>query len=161
MLRDYVIYVCLALFLAACSSQSASQHPNFTGEWVLDKVSTKLEALDIASLQGGTIVIDHREPVVKFQRTFTVGGRDQTFSYELTTDGKEVKDQSAGGQDQYSRLSWEGDALVFNMRIVSSAGESTNTVHYRLTNGGRQLEGEEVFRGPGRNYNNLWVFTRK
>jgi hypothetical protein len=150
----------LALCLTACTTPSGSQRPDFSGRYLLDRINSKLEAIDISSLQSATIVIEHREPVFKFQRTFTMGGRDQTFSYDLTGDGNEVKAQSAG-QDQYSRLYWEGDTLVFAMRIVSAAGESTDTVHYRLTNGGHQLEAEEAFRGPGGNYDNHWVFTRQ
>jgi hypothetical protein len=150
----------LALCLTACAAPSGSHHPDFSGRYLLDRVNTKLEAIDISSLQSATIAIEHREPVFKFQRTFTMGGRDLTFSYDLTSDGKEVKAQSAG-QDQYSRLYWEGDALVFSMRSVSGGGESTDTVHYRLTGNGRQLEAEEVMPGPSGNYDNHWVFTRE
>ena len=154
-------YALLVLSLTACTMPSGSQRPDFSGRYLFDSVNSKIEANSISSLQSATVAIEHHEPVFKFQRTFTIGGRDQSFSYDLTTDGKEVKTQSAGGQDQYSRLYWEGDALVFAMRIVSAAGESTDMVQYRLTEGGRQLEAEESFRSPGVNYDNHWVFTRQ
>ena len=158
MLRHNVICTLLALFLVACTTQSVSKHPDFSGRWIIDKVNTKLQFLNISSLQRGIVVIEHHEPTFKFTRTFTVTGKDNTFSYELTTDGKEVVTQS-GGQEQHSRLYWDGDQLVFVMRIVAADGESTNTVHYMLIAGGSQLQGEESFRGSSTNYDNLWILT--
>lgn len=159
MLRLYLICTCLALFLASCSS-SASQRPNFTGEWVIDKAATKIEAFDISRLESASFVIDHREPNFKFQRTWVLDGKKQLASYELLTDGKEVT-LSNLGLGTYARLYWEGDALVFAARIGGADGDSTDTVHYRLTAGGSRLEADESHRSPSWNHDDHWVATKK
>ncbi len=104
------------------------------------------------------VVIDHREPT-KFQRTATIAGRENTFSYELTTDGKEGVIQ-VPGQELRARLSWEGDQLVYLTRLVALDGESIDTVRYRLAQGGRVLQAEETYRGTI-NHDNHWVFNKQ
>ncbi len=161
MLRRYFVYTCLALFLVACGTQSANQRPNFTGDWILDRVNTKIEVVDLSSLDSDRFVIEHHEPTFKVQRTFTmVDGRRQSVSYELTTDGKEVT-LSSLGLGTYARLYWERDALVLVIRIGGAEGETTDTAHFRLTTGASRLEVDEIVRGPSRNYDDHWVFTKK
>lgn len=72
MLRLYFMWTCPALFLAGCSSPSASQRPNFSGDWVPDKANTKVEFTDISNLESVSYVIEHHEPIFKVQRTFTM-----------------------------------------------------------------------------------------
>ena len=138
---------------------SAQDKPDFSGEWVLNKAKSSL-VKQLASIEKGTVHIEHEDPVFRFQRTFTFDGKDSSFGYELTTDGKEVVSDE-GNSKLYSRLYWEGDALVFFTRIVAPAGEATNVVHYRVTGGGRELRAEEQFRAPELSYDNVWVLDKQ
>ncbi len=159
MVRRYLLCVLFALLLSACASQSVPAHPDFTGTWVMDKANTQLQFPNLSALEKAVVVIDHREPNFKFQRTFTVAGSDGKFSYELTTDGKETGPEG-GGLGTYMHLTWEGDQLVFSARIVDRSGETTDTVHYHLVQGGRVLEMNEVYRGTN-NADNHWVFNKQ
>ncbi len=160
MSRLAFIGACLALFLAGCTSPSANQHPNFTGEWVIDKANSKIEIFDIARLESASVVLDHREPNFKFQRTWILDGKKQLASYELLTDGKEVT-LSNLGLGRYARLYWEGNELVFVQRIGAVDGDYTDTVHYRLTAGGTRLELDESYCSPSWNYEDHWVAMKK
>ena len=141
-------------------SAPGQQKPDFSGRWTFSKAKSKLQLESLAGLERGTVRIEHREPRFKFERTFTVSGKDSTYSYELTTDGREVA-TGEGGQKHFSKLYWEGNSLVFATRIVAPQGEATNVVHYRLLDGGRALQAEEQFRGPRLKYDNLWVFEKQ
>jgi hypothetical protein len=157
--RKHLLGLLFVLLLSACANPLAPRHPDFSGRWVIDKGNSKLQQPSISSLDNAVVVIEHREPNFHFQRTFTTGGSDNTFSYELTTDGKEGVIQVPGAE-LHLRLAWEGDQLVYSARIVAPNGESTDTVHYHLAQGGKVLEGEESYRGAI-NHDNHWVFNKQ
>jgi hypothetical protein len=157
MSRIHIVAI-LSLSLGALVAL-AQEKPDFTGNWVLNKAKSTL-VKQFATIEKGTVHIEHEDPVFRFQRTFTFEGKDSSFGYELTTDGKEVVSDE-GDSKLYSRLYWEGDALVFFTRIVAPAGEATNVVHYRLTGGGLELRAEEQFRGPKVSYDNVWVLDKE
>lgn len=148
----------LSLSLLALSAP-ARDKPNFSGEWVLNKAKSTL-VKQLAGIEKGVIRIEHHDPVFKFHRTFTTGGKDDNFLYELTTNGKEIVGEE-GNRKLYSRLYWDGDALVYATRIVLPQGEATNVVHYRLLANGRELHVKERFRGPKLSYDNLWVLDKQ
>jgi hypothetical protein len=157
MSRTHVAVV-FSLSLLALAAQ-AQDKPNFSGEWVLNKAKSTL-IMRLADIEKGVVRIEHHEPVFKFHRTFTKNGKDDSYSYELTTDGKEVVSEE-GNRKLYSRLYWEDSALVFFTRIVAPRWEATNIVYYRLLDDGRELQAEEHVRGPDSSHDNLWVFDRQ
>ncbi|MGA2799453.1 MAG: hypothetical protein ABSE63_17865 [Thermoguttaceae bacterium] len=158
--RMHLLGLLFVLLLSACASQTAPSHPDFSGRWVIDRTNSKLEFPNLASLDNAVLVIDHHEPNFKLQRSFTIAGSDSKISYELTTDGKETGPQD-GGLGTYMRLTWEGDQLVFSARIVDRGGESTDTAHYHLVQGGSALQAEETYRGTTNNWDNFWVFNKQ
>jgi hypothetical protein len=132
--------------------------PDFSGTWVYNAEKSKLQiALKIESAEFS---VDHKEPDFRFRRVFVIGGKPDAFSYSLKTDGTEVVERE-GGRTNHSRLYWDGDVLVFDVRIVLPDGrEATNVVRYGLRDGGRTFVAEEKFRGPVLKYDNLWVADR-
>jgi hypothetical protein len=157
MSRTHVAVV-LSLSLLALAAQ-AQDTPNFSGEWVLNKAKSTL-IKRLADIEKGVVRIEHHDPIFKFHRTFTGGGKDDTYAYELTTDGKEVVSEEVN-RKLYSRLYWEDSALVFFTRIVAPQWEATNIVYYRLLDDGRELQAEEHVRGLDFSHDNLWVFDRQ
>ncbi|NIM10593.1 MAG: hypothetical protein GTO45_01255 [Candidatus Aminicenantes bacterium] len=152
-----LIFLVFFLFTFSVSGQ---QGTDFSGEWVLNKEKSKFQVQQLAALEQAVVRIEHREPIFKLYRTFTFGGKEDVFSYELSTDGKEVESQEEG-RKLFSKLYWEGDALVFVTRIIAPQGEAVNTVYYRLLEKGQVLQAEESFRGPRFSYDNLWVFEKR
>ena len=148
----------LSLSLLALSAL-AQDKPNFSGEWVLNKAKSTLMK-ELGGIERGVIFIEHNDPVFKFSRIFTTGGKDDSFAYELTTDGKEVIGEE-GSRKLHSRLYWDGVALVYATRIVLPQAEAINVVRYRLAANGRELRAEEQFRGPKLSYDNLWVLDKQ
>jgi len=133
---------------------------DFSGEWILNKERSQFQLKEFEALERGLVIIHHREPVFHFERVFTSKGQDDSFIYELDTDGKEKTSQE-GNQTLISRLYWEGEALVFVTKIIAPQGEATNTVRYCLIDEGRTLQAEEQFRGPRLKYDNLWILEKK
>ena len=145
---------------ATLALAAAAGKPDFSGTYVLNMQRTKQQKKP--AVIGGEIILEHRGPVFKFRRTFRIEGRDQlqTNGYEITTDGREVIEKRG---DVTSRMTmiWDGDSLVFTEKISSPKyPDATNTVRYRLEDGGKTLVAEETFRGPW-NYDNVWVAVRK
>jgi hypothetical protein len=104
--------------------------------------------------------ITHRDPVFEFDRVFTRAGKDDKGGYSLFTDGSE-KVTVEGAMTTRSKMAWETGLLVLRERIEAAQGHATNTVHYRLLDGGRTLEARESFRGPRLQYDNVWVLERR
>jgi hypothetical protein len=138
---------------------ATSEKTNFSGNWVFNAEKSKLQIQ--IKLDSATFTIDHKEPDFRFSRVFVIGGKDNALAWALTTDGKEVVTVE-DGRTNYSRLTWYGDVLVFDVRIVLKDGrEATNVVRYSLRDGGRTFVAEEKFRGPVLKYDNLWIADRK
>jgi hypothetical protein len=103
--------------------------------------------------------IEHRDSAFSFRRVFVSGGREYPLALDLTADGHEAE-RDLDGRKVFVTLQWEADLLVARMRIPSQDGEASNVVRYRLIEGGRVLEADERFAGPGQSYHNVWVFDR-
>jgi hypothetical protein len=135
-----------------------SEKPDFSGVWVVDPEKSQLA--NWAKFDRTTITIEHKEPRFHFHRLSVKGGKSDEVDYVLTTDGTEMVTKD-GRMTDYSRLSWEGDVLVFSARLVLPDGrEATDVVHYSLRDGGKTFVAEEKFRGPVVKYDNLWVAER-
>lgn len=147
----------LALLLAVAAPGQGN--PDFSGTWIFNPQKSRLEIK--LNIERASFTIDHKEPDFHFSRVFVVDGKQDALSYSLTTDGREVVTKRTG-RTTYSRLSWDGDGLVFDTRIVLDDGrEATNIVRYSLRDGGKTFVAEEKFRGPVLKYDNLWVADRK
>jgi hypothetical protein len=151
------------LFIAiVLGTVAAGQNlPNFTGEWRLDLVSSRLHE-DYSVLERGVVQIDHREPAFAFRRTFVVKGEPNDTSYDVSTDGREWRTDRPGGGVTVATMRWDKTALVLTQRITDPrAGELLNTVRYELTDQGRTLRATEDFNGAGRSHHNVWIFRRQ
>lgn len=150
--------VLLALFGGVLLGQGL---PNFTGEWILDLGSSQLSQ-DYAVLERGVARIDHREPAFGFRRTFVVKGKPYEASYDVTTNGSEIRTERSGGGTTIATMRWEGTALVLRQRITDpKGGHVSNTVRYELVDEGRTLRAIEDAVGGGRSHHNTWIFQRR
>jgi hypothetical protein len=149
----------LALLFMTAATVLALSKPDYSGTWVFNAAKSKLEVG--FKLDSAVFTIDHKEPHFRLSRVFVIDGKEDALSWALTTDGKEeVSDE--GGRTVHSRLYWDGDVLVFDVRYVLKDGrEATNVVRYTLRDGGKTFVAEEKFRGPVLKYDNLWVADRK
>ena len=150
-----LLFTILLSFSLFCTQTTV----DFSGVWLLNKERSQFQLKILEKLEKGIIKIDHEEPDFRLSRVFTMDGKNDSLTLELTTDGKEKISQE-GNQKHISRLFWEGDTLVFITRIIAPQGEATNIVRYRLKDSGRTLEAEEQFRGPRLKYDNLWVLDK-
>ncbi len=147
-----------ALVLALLAGRAAK--PDFSGEWRLDKARSTFGIAQAAAVESAVVRIAHHEPHFSFSRTFFVGGREDTLSWALTTDGAAVTGRE-GAQSVTSRLDWDADTLVYATRTVTSRGIAGDTVRYALLDGGRTLRAAERFRAPRLSYDNLWIFEKR
>jgi len=157
--RRMGVFILMLVLAAAGTAAHALEKPDFSGNWVFNAEKSKLQIQ--VKLESAMFTIDHKEPDFRFSRVFVVDGRPDSFSYALRTDGNEQV-KTEGGRTTHSRLFWDGDVLVFDVRIVLTDGrEATNVVRYSLRDNGSTFVAEEKFRGPVLKYDNLWVADRK
>lgn len=140
--------------------QAPLPKPDFSGEWTINLEKSRFELQQLAALTEATVRIDHHEPEFTLHRRFVVGGKESTLSVSVRTDGKETETRD-GERTLLGAGTWDGDVLVFTTRIEAPQGVATNTVRYRLLEGGRVLEADEVFKAPRLSYHNVWVFERE
>lgn len=131
--------------------------PDFSGRWQFNPGKSLLE---IPSPDSTTFVIEHNEPRFQLTRTHVFGGKSDTFSLELKTDGKIVEFTHAGLVIRAS-LQWEGMTLVFDSTMDRKGDQGTNIVRYALSDDKRVLLAHEWFRSKSLNYDNRWVFDRQ
>jgi hypothetical protein len=158
MMKIRMIGPTVLLAAAVLLAASAGDKPDFSGVWTVNPQTSRLA--DWAKFDSTTITIEHKEPLFRFHRVSVKGDKRDEVGYELTTDGIE-KVTKEGRMTEYSRLSWDGEALVFSARTVLPDGrEATDVVRYTLRDGGKTFVAEEKFRAPVVKYDNLWVADR-
>ena len=131
--------------------------PDFSGTWGF---SPSKSSLEIPAPDSTTFVIEHNEPRFHLQRTHVFGGNSDTFSLELTTDGKTVEVHHAGLSIR-ANLQWDGVTLVFDTTLNRNGEPATNIVRYTLSDDSRELVANERFRSHSLNYDNRWVLDRQ
>jgi hypothetical protein len=131
--------------------------PDFSGRWQFNPGKSLLE---IPSPDSTIFVIEHDEPRFHLTRTHVHGGKSDTFSIELTTDGEIVEFNHAGLVVRAS-LQWEGMALMFDSTLDRNGEQATNIVRYELSDDNQILLAHEWFRSKSLNYDNRWVFDRQ
>ena len=130
--------------------------PDFSGTWTFNRLKSSLH---IPAPDGTFFVVDHREPSFRLSRTHIVGDQRDTFSIELTTDGREVASERDGLQVP-ARASWDADTLVFDTRLVRAGEAATNVVRYSLSADRLSFVAEERLRSAPLNSDNVWVMER-
>lgn len=130
--------------------------PDFSGTWIFNPGKS---ALQIAAPDSTVFVIDHREPLFRLSRTHTAGDNSDTFSLDLTTDGKEVT-LDHGPMRLRARAYWEEDTLVFDAKVNRGGMECTNVVRYSLAADLGSFVAEERFRSSALSYDNTWVLEK-
>jgi hypothetical protein len=100
--------------------------------------------------------IDHHDPKCRFQITMSAGCESVDRAWESLADGVEIS-----GEGVASRLSWDGNVLVFVCRSHGSDSPWTMSWTYELLNDGRRLRAVEQMRGSIGDHDNTWIFDRK
>lgn len=158
-MRKKTTVACIGLLLFALAAAAQSK-PDFSGTWILNKARSAFEYKTWDAIERGVAVIEHREPVFKFSRSYIFGGQADEASFEHRTDGMETKGQEGRWEAFYS-MRWEGDVLTRLIRLQTSRGEALNTFRYSLLEEGKVLRIEAQYKGPLQTFNNLWIFDRQ
>lgn len=130
--------------------------PDFTGTWTFNPGRSVLQIPPPDSL---VLRIDHRDPLFRISRTYTAGGKSDSFTLDLTTDGTEVT-LDRGDLKLRARAYWDGDTLVFDSELVRGGEEGSNLVRYSLEQSLDYFVAGERFRSASLNYDNTWVLNR-
>jgi hypothetical protein len=156
-MRKFTIACGLVLIALGAAAQTK---PDFSGIWILNKARCTFEYPPFKAIEKGVATIEHREPLFKFHRIYTLGGEDDPQSWEHRTDGTETEGQEGRWKATFS-MRWEGDVLVRTIRIQTSRGEALNTFRFSLLEEGAVLRIEELYKGPLRTFHSTWVFDRQ
>ena len=131
--------------------------PDFSGEYRLDRRASTLSS-GASAVETAEMRVEHREPLFHMWGKFVANGKTLIeYSFELVADGPEV----ALGENDVSRLYWEGDALVSEFRSGTPDSVVTMSWRYELIDSGRRLRATEQIRGGGRDQDNRWEFERR
>lgn len=150
-----ILLVCVCFSEVIGSSDQGK--PDFSGVWKFNPQKSKLQ---IPAPASGVFRIDHKEPAFHLSRTFMSDGKEDTWGIDLTTDGKEVVQQGKA-ETVRARLTWDGNDLVFDSKIILKDREASNVVRYHLSEDGKTFTATEIFRGPRLKYDNVWVFDKQ
>lgn len=131
--------------------------PDFSGEYVLDRPASAPSSA-ASGVEGAELRVEHREPVFRCSAKWTAGGKTlMEYSFELLAGGT----GTAPGENDSSRLYWQGDALVAEHRMGMPHAVVTMSWRHELIDEGRRLRATEQLRGGGRDQDNVWEFVRR
>jgi len=151
----------LALWvLAAGAAPAAQSHPDFSGDYVLNRPASTLPP-PVSNVESGVVRIEHRDPSFAFHRSYVIAGTPRDASFAIRTDGSESRETGPQGTATVSTLRWDGTALVLAMRIKGPGFEATNDVRYELLEGGHRLRAIEQGRSPMGNHDAIWIYDRR
>lgn len=88
---------------------------------------------------------------------------NNTWSIALITDGKhEVVEHDGSGGRAVTRMYWDKNVLILDMRITDARGlTGTNVVRYSLSTDGKTMTALEHEEYPGAKLTNSWVFEKQ
>jgi hypothetical protein len=153
------VFLLLSALILVRASASGQLRPDFSGEWTLDRSASSLQG-EMASVEGGTVRIQHREPSFVFTRTFVIKAQSIVTSFEIQTDGRELANVNRGLASK-SRMEWQGESLLLTVLIDGPRGTVRNVVRYELLDGGRTLRAVEDVGGAAPTHHNVWIFARR
>ena len=157
MLWHSAVWIGLALMALSGQQKGDIMRPNLSGHWKLNLTASRLE---IPPPTSSRFEIEHHDPKFRLTRTHVYGGRTDTITVELTTDG--MKTEQVFGERRASiRAHWEGSVLVAEMDVRTNDDEGTNVVRYSLKNAGKTLVAVERWRSSKGRYDNTWVLDRE
>jgi hypothetical protein len=130
--------------------------PDFSGEWVLDRQASDLTA-GASAMEAGVLRINHRDPKCGFQIRMSAGGESIEREWESSI-SDEIPVVDSGF---YSRLFWEGDALVFECGAKGADETWSMLWRYQLLDSGQRLRAMEQMRGRSGDFDNTWIFQKR
>lgn len=145
-----------SLLLAAGLSAEEAPRPDLSGTWIFNPARSKLEK---TAPMKSIFWIEHQDAEFKLTRTHVWGESWDTLSFQATTDGEELY-REISGFESWTRMFWQGEELVLDMRLAYRGEEGTNVVHYRLADDGESFIAAEWYHMPREQNHNLWIFDR-
>src|SRR5262249_43927110 len=134
---------------------NSSEKPDFTREWVLDRQASALTG-GAAAIETGILRLQHNDPKCSFQISMRAGTESVERAWESSV-SDEIPAVSSGF---YSRLFWEGDALVFECGSKDADDTWRMVWRYELLESGKRLRAVEEMRGHGNDFDNTWIFEK-
>jgi hypothetical protein len=111
----------LALLLTLCFTIAAAgegkrrAHPDFSGTWVIERAKSDFGPFEEKPLAKAdlTLVVEHRDPELKFRRTLSLNDRQEVKEFAFYTDERGETNQSTLGVGEVeSKTKWDGDRVV-------------------------------------------------
>jgi hypothetical protein len=126
-LRTVVVLAALAF--------SAAASPNFSGHWKLNAEKSKLD--DLAGMQEER-TIDHKDPELTVSVKGVIDGDEEESTAKHRTDGKETRNL-VDGDPLFTTAHWDGDALVFESKLISDTDTTEFLDRWTLSADGKVL----------------------
>ena len=114
------------ILVLVSSAALAVDHHALNGTWRL--IPARSEFGGEPAIQTGTVTIGYRDRNIYISKNFTFDGRNQTVSYQSSTDGR-INSSIHEGQAFKTKARWEGDELM----VTSTQDNITTVERYRLS----------------------------
>ncbi len=156
----FLLLGAVSAFAAAPQTPPPSK-PNLSGTWIFDAQKSSLK---IPAPSSMTLHIDQNDPEFHFARTQVYDNQSFNWKLETVADGQKEVVEKSPAYTTNSRLSWQGNSLVLDQKIVAGDGTTVNdVVTYSLGPDGKTLQGVErqVTVGAKGSTTNKWVYDKK
>jgi hypothetical protein len=120
----------------------AEAQPNFSGKWKLDIAKSDFGPMPPPTSQLSAIVHTGSDLKVSVQQSNQMG--DFAWEATYTTDGKECANEIRGNPMK-SKVTWDGDTLVFDTRGSFQGNEVTISDKWTLSSDGKTLTSQRHF----------------
>jgi hypothetical protein len=137
------------LLLAVLMAFTRTEHPNFTGKWVLDAAKSEQSQLTPEAM---SYTVHHEGNQITADRTVTTPNGESTAHLVWAIDGKPWKNQWKQGEISVvglSTLSWDGATLVIKTAISADGQDISQTDRWTLGADGKEMTVERSIDAGG------------
>lgn len=136
-MKRLLLFCLIGLVVSICAT--AQSRPNFSGNWKLDPMRSRLDK--IQSPKSATLSIEHMDPKISMESTSDPSSGPLSYRLEATTDGVEAK-QLIGDRPCSVVAQWgnrTGERLIVETTCESQDGPVVTTRVLKLGSKGKML----------------------
>ena len=160
-MKTLLLTLCLLAACAAAGGGAASARddrkekarPDFSGTWELDRSKSNFGLFRDrpVSKADSTLVITHRDPELKIERTLKLNGQQETKQFAYYTDGRgETNPATIGAGEVKSKTKWDGERVAAQSKLKwpgrdGAAGPELDlTQRWQVSSDGKTLTNSTV-----------------
>ena len=143
-----LLAACAAGVGAASARDDKKAKPDLSGTWELDRAKSDFGLFRDRPLSkaDSTLVVTHRDPELKIERTLKLNGQQEAKQFSYYTDGRgETNPATIGAGEVKSKTKWEGDKVAAHSKLTwpgrdgAAGAELDVTQRWQVSSDGKTL----------------------